>query len=176
MHTEIEIRILEVDKEKLEEKIKKVNGEFVYEYYQRRYVYDTNPKKDKQWFRLRDTGKEVTLTYKNIEKNSIDGTKELEIEVDDFENTHLMMEKLGYEAKAYQENKRTRYMLDGVEIDIDSWPLIPTYVELEGPSAEAVYQVLEKLELSKEKAIAIGVKEIFANYGIDLDTIVELKF
>ena len=43
-----------------------------------------------------------------------------------------MLEEMGYKAHTYQENKRTRYMLDGVEFDIDSWPYIPTYLEIEG--------------------------------------------
>ncbi len=34
--------------------------------------------------------------------------------------------------RAVQENKRCHYILEDVEIDIDSWPMIPDYIEIEG--------------------------------------------
>ncbi len=50
--------------------------------------------------------------------------------VSDFDKTVGMLKILGYEARSIQENKRIRYVLDDVEIDIDTWPLIPLYIEV----------------------------------------------
>ncbi len=105
----------------------------------------------------------------------IDGTQELEIEVDDFEKCHLILKELGYEAKGYQENRRCQYLLDDVEIDIDSWPLIPTYLEIEGPSEEVVYQTLEKLGFDKGDIVTKNVQKIYSDYGYDLEKIPDLK-
>lgn len=69
-------------------------------------------------------GKEVTLTIKEIKNDSIDGTKELEIKANDFDTTNLILNELEYKSRLYQENKRTRYMLNNIEIDIDKWPMI----------------------------------------------------
>jgi len=49
------------------------------------------------------------LTIKEIISDSIDGTKEIEVEVSDFEDTNLILEKMGYKFKSYQENKRTSF-------------------------------------------------------------------
>lgn len=99
----------------------------------KRYVYDFNPINKNKWIRLRTDGKTSTLTIKEIvDKNEIDGTNEIEIEVSSFENANKILNELGYVARNYQENKRIKYTLDGVEIDIDFWPLIPPYVEIEG--------------------------------------------
>ena len=50
------------------------------------------------------------------DKNAIGGTKELEIEVSDFDATNLILNRLGYKARNYQENKRHSFELDGVSI------------------------------------------------------------
>lgn len=50
--------------------------------------------------------------------------------VSDFDKTVGMLKILGYESRSIQENKRIRYVLDDVEIDIDTWPLIPLYIEV----------------------------------------------
>jgi adenylate cyclase class 2 len=68
-------------------------------------------------------------------------------------------------------------MLDDVEIDIDSWPMIPTYMELEGPSIEKIKEVEELLEVDKDKITTLYADEIASEiYGIDMLAIKELKF
>ena len=66
-------------------------------------------------------------------------------------------------------------MLDGVEIDIDYWPMIPTYLEIEGKSENEVYQVLDKLNISKDSATSLDVEGIYLNYGYNLEEIYDLK-
>ena len=151
MNTEYEVRILNIDQEKIKNKLKELNAKFQWDCLQRRYVYDFVPKVDGKWIRLRTNEKKTTLTIKNLISAKIDGTKELEIEVDDFEKTNLLLQELGFKPKGYQENRRCQYLLDGVEVDIDLWPLIPAYLEIEGKNEAEVYNTLEKLELFKEK-------------------------
>ena len=159
MNTEYEIRILEVDVENLTRKLENLGAKKVGDWFQKRYVYDFVPKRENQWIRLRTNGEKTTLTYKNIEKDAIDGTKELEIEVDNFEKTNEMLEILGYKNKGYQENKRIRYLLNGVEIDFDSWPRIPTYMEIEGSNEKEVTETLKLLELENAKVCASNCED-----------------
>lgn len=142
---------------------------------QKRYVYDFIPKIDGKWIRLRTNGRNTTLTIKNIVSSQIDGTQELEIVVDDFEKTNLILNELGFVAKGYQENRRRQFVLDGVEIDIDFWPMIPTYMEIEGQSENAVYSVLEKLGISRDVVTSRDVEGIYLDYGYDLNEIYDLK-
>lgn len=174
MHTEYEVRVLEIDVSKVKEKLESVGAKFQWDHLQKRYVYDFIPKIEGKWIRLRTNGYQTTITIKNLVSSQIDGTQELEITVDDFEKAHLLLNELGFIAKGYQENRRCQYILDGVEIDIDSWPLIPTYLEIEGKSEEDVYRILDKLEISKEKVTTRDVEGIYLDYGYSLDNIYDL--
>ena len=177
MHTEIEERILEIDKDKIIKKLENLGATKAGEWFYKRYTYDFTPKRESEWIRLRTNGVETTLTYKNVETRELDGTKEFEIEVSDFEETNKMLEVLGYNYKNYQETKRIRYYLNDVEVDIDTWPMIPTYMELEGPSVEKVKKLEDLLEVDKSKITTLYADEIAEQiYGINILEIKELKF
>lgn len=177
MKTEYEIRVLEVDAEDMIKRIEKLGGKKVGEFNQRRYVYDLKPVQENKWIRLRTNETETTLTFKNIESNTMDGTKELEIKVDDFEKANEFLNILGYNARNYQENKRIRYILDGIEIDFDSWPMIPTYMEIEGPDEDSINKMINKLNISKDKITALNCNDIYKTiYNIDTATIKNLTF
>ena len=175
MHTEYEVRILEIDIEKVKKKLEDIGAKFIFDSLQKRYVYDFKPIIPNKWIRLRTNGKKTTLTIKDITSSKIDGTKELEIVVDDFEKTNLLLNELGYKAKGYQENRRIQYNYNGVEIDIDYWPLIPTYLEIEGNNEKEVYEVLNLLGFNKDDITTFGVEKIYLDYGYDLEKIYELK-
>ena len=162
MKTEYEIKVLEIDINKIINFLELLWAKKVGEYFQKRYVYDLNPVQNGKWIRLRTNGIKTTLTYKDIVSNTIDGTKEVEIEVDNFENTNELLNKIGCFSRSYQENKRIKYILDDVEIDIDSWPMIPTYMEIEGKNEEAVNNMLEKLNIAK-KNTTLNCDDIYKN-------------
>lgn len=175
MHTEYEVRILEVDKDEIIKRLEDMNAKFEWDRIQKRYVYDFIPKIKNKWIRLRTNGDKSTLTIKNLVTSEIDGTQELEIEVDDFDRCNLILKELGYEARGYQENRRIQYILNGVEIDIDSWPMIPTYLEIEGPSEDAVYNAVEALGFKREDCTTRDVDMIYRDYGHNVLEIKELK-
>ena len=112
MHTEYEVRILEIDVDSIKKKLEEVGATLEWDRLQRRYVYDFIPKVDNKWIRLRTNGIKTTLTIKNFVTSEIDGTQELEIVVDDFDRTNSILEELGYEHRAYQENRRVQYKLN----------------------------------------------------------------
>ena len=177
MKTEYEVRVLEIDKDELIRKLESLNATKVGEFNQKRYVYDTIPKENGKWIRLRTNGKETTLTFKDVTSDKIDGTKEVEIEVSDLELTNEFLNKIGFFSKAYQENNRIRYILDDVELDIDSWPLIPIYLEIEGKDENSVLDMIEKLELDKSKVTSLDVQSVYEKfYNIDISKIKDLRF
>ena len=51
MYTEYEARVLEVDREKIVQKIKDLGGKLVGEWEQKRYVYDFTPAEESKWIR-----------------------------------------------------------------------------------------------------------------------------
>lgn len=177
MKTEYEIRILEIDKEEMIKRLENLGAKKVGEYEQKRYVYDLRPVEKGKWIRLRTNGLNTTLTYKDIVSNTIDGTKEIEIEVDDFEKTNEFLEKIGFKNRGYQENKRIQYILNNVEIDIDSWPMIKDYMEIEGMKEKDVLNMIKTLNIDESKVTTLNCDDIYKKiYNIDISKIKELKF
>ena len=177
MHTEFEARVLDINKELVMKKLEELGAKKVAEFDYKRRVYNFNPPTDHKWIRLRTDGNKTTLTIKKIENLSIDGTKEMEIEVSNFEETNKMLEELGYKAHTYQENKRIRYILNDVELDIDTWPYIPTYLEIEGKNEEAVRNMIKLLEVETDKVTTLDVQGVFKEfYNIDIADVPVVKF
>ena len=175
MHTEYEVRVLEIKRKEIIKKLEKIGAVFQWDRIQRRYLYDFIPKIDNKWIRLRTNGINTTLTIKDIVSSKIDGTRELEITVDDFDNTNKILNELGYVARGYQENRRRQYVLDDVEIDIDDWQLLPTYLEIEGPSEEKVYELLKQIGFGVEDSTTRDVEGIYLDYGHNLKEIYSLE-
>lgn len=178
MAKEREVTILNIDEKGFVSKLLNNGAVKKDEFLQRRYTYDFNPILPSKWIRLRTNGKKTTLTIKEIkDKTAIDGTMELETVVGDFDVMNDILKELGYSYRNYQENYRIIYSLDNVEISIDSWPLIPTYAEIEGKTNEDVVMALEKLGYTLDDATTLDVTSIYNEiYGIDLLKIKELKF
>ena len=178
MAKEREVTILNINIKKFTKNLLKHGAIKKDEFLQKRYTYDFNPILPNKWIRLRTNGKKTTLTIKEIKnKAAIDGTMELETVVGDFDVMNDILKELGYSYRNYQENYRIVYLMDNVEISIDSWPLIPTYAEIEGKTSEDVIMALKKLGYTLDDATTLDVTSIYNEiYGIDLLKIKELKF
>ena len=85
--TEYEVKILEIDVEKMRKKLYKLWANFIWKFDQKRLVYDFNPVNPDKWIRLRQKWEKSTLTIKEVTSDKIDWTKELEIKVSSFEDT-----------------------------------------------------------------------------------------
>lgn len=176
MKTEYEIRVLEINHNEVIKKLEELGATKIFEAMQQRYVYDFNPVLPNKWIRLRTNGIKSTLTIKDLEAKTVDGTKELEIEVSNFEDTNAILEELGYIHRGFQQNKRCQYKLNGVEIDLDRWPLLPEYIEIEGSSEEEVYNTLELLGYKKEDAVTLDVTSLYEHYGYNEKQLTNLNF
>jgi adenylate cyclase class 2 len=173
---EYEAKALDTNPAAMAARIADAGGEHHGEHLMRRYVYDTAPAVAGRWIRLRDTGTEVTLCVKEISSDAIDGTRETETTVGNFETAHALLGRIGIAPRSYQENRRDSWLLDGVRLEIDSWPLIPPYLEIEGDSAEDVWAAAKRLAIRRDELTSENTTKVYARYGIDLDTISDLRF
>lgn len=147
--------------------------------------FKINPKK---WMRLRKTIEEkadgitketVALTIKHILKNDESGIqqmKETEILVNSLEETNELLENLGFSYRSYQEKRRIKYIFNEHEIDIDTWPGLPTYFEVEGKDKNDLSNILNLLGYSFDDAVSCTADEIYQTIGIDINNMRELKF
>ncbi|MBF6067787.1 class IV adenylate cyclase [Nocardia farcinica] len=176
MPIEHEAKILDIDPDTMDRHILDKGGHKLGERFMRRYVYDITPGFDCKWIRLRDNGDRTTLAVKEITSDAIDGTHEVEVSVDDFAATNALLEMLGFSAKSYQENKRTSYTLDGAQLELDTWPRIPPYLEIEAATKADVIRVAELLGYTEADLTGENTIKIYARHGIDLNAIRELRF
>jgi adenylate cyclase class 2 len=173
---EFEAKVLDIDADGIRDRIVAVGGRSVGEVLLRRFVYDVQAGETSRWIRLRDDGRQVTLTVKEIAHDGIDGTTETEVVVSDFATTHELLGRIGFAAKSYQENRRESFELAGARLEIDSWPLIPPYLEIEGDSRAHVIEVARLLGIGAEQLAGENTTKVYARYGIDLTVIGELRF
>lgn len=175
-HIEHELRVLDISTPDLVARIEKLGGTKEGEFFYRRYIFDTIPVTPGKWARLRTDGKSTTLAVKQISTEKVDGTEEWEIEVDNFETTLTILEKLGHTPRGLQESKRILYRLDSVELAIDTWPGIPSYLEIEGKDEKSIISCAISLGFEPEKLTAMNPEQIYLTYGINIQTEPNLTF
>jgi len=149
MNIEYEATFIDIDKDNMRNRLVEAGAKLVKkEFMQKRTVFRL-PKGDqfqKGWGRVRDEGDKITMSIKNVEhSNSIHGQKEICLIIDNYDEGCNFFESLGCVQKAYQESLRELWVIDNVEITIDTWPFLYPLVEVEGESEIKVRQVSEKI-------------------------------
>lgn len=175
-NTEYEAKILNINIAEVIERLEQLGAQKIKDYTFRRYVFDTIPQQANRWVRLRSDGDKTTLTVKQIESDEIDGTNEWEVDVSDIDMTLKILEKIGIEPRGYQENLRSEYRLDGVEISIDTWPQLDPYVEIEGSSKDDVIATADKLGYKEADLTSVNTEKLYLQIGIDLKKTAKLQF
>ena len=163
MQTEIEVKFPNVDFEKIRAQLKQLGASLEQPMrHMRRAIIETPSMREKHSFvRVRDEGDKVTLTYKQVDENSLTGAKEIEVTVSDFEATVALLEQSGLPYKSFQESRRETWQLGNVEVVLDEWPHLDPYIEIEGPTEEAVKEIAKKLDFDWKDAIFGRTTELY---------------
>lgn len=171
MRAEIEAKFLDINPQGLRAQLHKLGAALVQsETLMRRKNFDYPDKlleKRGGWVRVRDEGTHITLSYKQLNERTLHGTGEVSVVVDDFERTCEFLADIGLVQNSFQETLREVWQLGGTEVAIDTWPWIPTFVELEGASEKAVKTAAMHLGLPWEHA-RHGSVEVAYQYYYDV--------
>ena len=184
MHTEIEAKWLDVDHNDLRLKLKNIGAELVHsERLMARKIYDfpnAQLKKVGGWARVRDEGDRVTMRYKQQDDKSLHGTKEVNLTVDSFDEADSFLLALGLVCKSTQETKRESWKLGDVEIELDTWPWIPPYVEIEAPSESELTKTAKALGLTYEEglpgAVSVAYRAVYELVPGEVDSWESITF
>lgn len=167
---EIEAKFLDIDKNKVIDLLKIIEAEDLGESLLKEVIFydkDLNWAKEGKFVRIRTFNGKSTVSFKDHKEKTVDGTIEIEFKTDEPEEVELFLEKIGLVAFRHQEKYRHSFLLDNVKIDIDTWPKIPTYVELEGDSEKDLKVVAEKLGFDWTNAVFENAGLVIENrYGI----------
>lgn len=173
-HRETEVRFLEINKAVLVQRLTNLRATDLGEAkLTEKILYDkalTWNDSGRQFIRLRTQGGRSMLTYKHrIDPARPDGTEEIEFTVDDPGKTEAFLERLGYIVYRHQEKLRHTFQLHDVTVDIDTWPRIPPYVEIEGPTIASLQSAAAALGFDWQQAEMRDAKAIIEQvYGIPL--------
>ena len=162
MKPEIEAVFLEIDKDLLRKRLNSLGARLIAkERKMKRVVFDQGPH---AFARVRDEGDKIVATYKRFDDKTITGAKEVNVIVDDYERAIIFLKECGLKAKKYEESLRESWKLKDAEIDIDTWPFLPSYVEVEGLTVEDTIKVCDELGFKMDDAIYGSVDDIYAMY------------
>lgn len=155
MNSEIEAKFVNIDIDDVRQKLTSAGAKLEKPMRNmKRVTIDTPELKKKDAFvRVRNEGDKTVMTYKQFDTLSVDGTKEIEVTVSDFDTTVTLLKEAGLPYGSLQESRRETWQLGDVEVVIDEWPWLNPYIEIEGPSEESLKEVAQKLGFSWNSAI-----------------------
>jgi len=174
---EIEVKFLDINVEDIEKKLADIGAkkEFHRLYKVRAFDYpDLRLNSCGAWIRLRDEGDKIRLAYKERlgftghkgEEND-QGMKEIELVVESFDKTAKFLESIGLKEKFREEKRRTRYLFDGIEFDIDEAPALKPYLEIEAKSWTEIDRAIELLELDPADKKIFSAYQVYQLAGIN---------
>ena len=135
-----------------------------------------NPNK---WVRLRKSNDKIELTTKHIlnkKHSDYQNVLETEIEVSSFEEANNLLESIGICKRNYQEKIRYSFVYKDAQIEIDIWPMLDPYLEIECDNNKTIEEILEKLGLLENEIVSTNTESLYKRKNIDILQISTLKF
>jgi adenylate cyclase class 2 len=165
---EIEVKILEINVPEVVKRLEALGAKKVLDTVQEIIIYDNaeGTLSKGQLLRLRKNGEVIELTYKK--RISKEGTKisdEKEVHVSDFETTRKILQGIGLKEVRKTTKHRISYHLHGVGFEIDTYPGIPTFLEIETEDEKLLEEYVKKLGFTMKDAKPWTGKDVFKHYG-----------
>lgn len=171
MNIEYEATFINIDKDEIRGRLKKVGAKLIKpEFLMKRVVFDLPEGQQVPggWLRVRDEGDKITMSLKVVDGDKIENQKEIYLRIDEFDEGVKLLKTIGCRQKAYQESKRELWLLDRVGITIDEWPYLEPYVEVEGESEEKVKEASGMLGFDYNQALFCSVDTLYSRkYGVE---------
>ena len=171
---EVETKVLDIDEKTIKDKLVSFGAEKVGE---NRLVVDWYRTKgikngeDKWFLRIRSySNKKHEVTWKP--KSDILGTtrkhKEINFFIEEPEKLADLFEEIGFERYAHQEKDRISFSLKDWKFDIDQYPDMPAFLEIEGNSEEHIKEAMKLLSIENNHTWADGERTLIENiYKLD---------
>ncbi len=174
MAYEIETKVLGIDGTEIAKKLTALGAQKIKE---TRLIVDWYRIKgikegEDPWFlRIRSNSEgKHEVTWKA--KSDIIGTarkhKEINFNIAEPEKLSDLFEELNLEKYAHQEKDRLSFTLKDWQFDIDQYPKMPAYLEIEGTSDESIREAMQMLGLENNATWAKGERILIQDtYGLD---------
>lgn len=167
--TEYEVKFFPIDMEEMRAKLKECGATIKKkERLMRRCVFNhaKNPGMKCTYIRVRDEGDRITFSAKqHAADGKIGSQKEYETIVEGFETAREILLNAGLVQTGHQENKRETWETpDGTLVELETWPGLPNYLEIEGKNSEAVQQTAVVLGLEWDEHIIASTATLYTRH------------
>lgn len=169
---ETEVKILEVNREKIEQTLTALGAKKVFDGDIQTLFLDFEDRrivKAKDVLRLRKEEDKAELTYKKVRlTEAVKNAEEYTVEVSNIETMRLILENLGLSVTEGMEKHRVSYVLNGARFDIDryfgSYAYIPEFMEIEAENADLIHKYAGILGFKAEDCLPWSTKELIQHY------------
>jgi adenylate cyclase class 2 len=169
---ETEVKILNIDAKAIEKKIISLGGKKIGSYLVKERFYDFPDKRlgsANSILRIRTLGKTTEFAFKCPVGKIKEGTgfkirEEIQTEVSDVKELERIVTSLGLVLVRDMEKKRTSFVLGRAKLEIDVYPGVPPYLEVES-DAKTIPKIVEKLGYAMKDTSNLSSNKILKNYG-----------
>ena len=179
---EIELKFLDINVAEITAKLEKLGAIKKYDHELASYYFEAEGFSGGDYgmkgLRIRRIGDKSFLTYKDPAKLSdLSIREETEVEVISFDDTVSLIEKLGFTKGYLTKKNRIHYELGDVhfELDTQSFADIPTYLEIETRTEQAMTEICQKLDLDIKKGRNESIEMIYADEFARIKTSLSLS-
>ncbi len=175
---EIELKLKVDSLQPIAEKLRQLGAEFEGDFIQTDAYYDDSEDSlvnSDRCLRIRKhknhLGEAIELTYKGARENHrFKSRREIGLKVEKAEELAQLFVELGYKERLAFEKKRSLWEFSDCKVALDELPLLGKFVEIEGPSDDAIELAQKELGLGSLKHIpesyAHLMEEAIAKNGI----------
>ncbi|HMK95593.1 MAG TPA: CYTH domain-containing protein [Candidatus Limnocylindrales bacterium] len=170
---ETEVKILEVDRKKVERTLTGLGAKKVFEGDIQTLLFDFKDGrivKARDVLRLRKEQDKSEITYKKVhETQTVKRAQEYTVEVSNMEMMRKILENLGLTITESMQKHRVSYVLDHARFDIDcyfgSYGFIPEFMEIEAENLGLIHKYAELLGFKAEDCLPWSTYELVQHYS-----------
>lgn len=173
MADEIETKVLDINVKEIKSKLLALGAQKIQETRLMVDWYQTRGEKEEtaNWFlriRSNSQGKhEVTWKGDPQTIGIAKVRREINFSVEEPEKVADLFKELGLEKYGHQEKDRVSYAYKDWHFDIDTYPGVPPYLEIEGKSEEHLKEGMKLLGLENNRTSNQGERVLIKEMGID---------
>jgi len=170
---EIEVKILNVDKRRIEETLISLGAEKVFDGHIETIFFDYKNRalaKAKNVMRLRKEDDRAVLTFKKfLGDEAAKVVEEYEVVVSDMDNLKKILESLGLSVTDNMQKHRVSYRLGRSHFDLDKYEReyghIPEFLEIEAENIDVIHKYAKLLGFTLEDCLPWSTEDLVNSYS-----------
>lgn len=172
MHREIEVKVLNIDVEKMREKLESLGADLINHEFQKNYTFIPKGSDgfEAGYLRVRETThkdngeREIELTFKEVRNvDDVRINNEYTTHIDSVTMMNSILEHIGMELEYSGEKERISYRYKNQRFDIDIWDkdtYPEPYMEIEFSNQSKIDEIIDDLGIDRENVTNKSITEL----------------